>query len=141
MKIVHPAARQPEHAPITGDRIAQALRSGTPGLQNETSTCDDSLEADACVDRAAHLSRSESTPAPTRQSCDRSGRYEMPPIALSSREKEILTLIAGDGSDREVALQLYHQRHGGCGSSDAALGDAITQPHFPADLQSLCRSS
>ena len=48
----------------------------------------------------------------TGQSPDRCGAYQLPPIALSGREKEILALIAGDGSDREVALKLYLQRPG-----------------------------
>ena len=113
------------------ENIIEALRSATPPLLETTGTCEDILEAVRRI--SAHLAGGESRPSPTGQSSGSCSRYQIPPLALSPREREILSLIAGDGSDREIALKLYFQLSGRCGSGDRADEHGSTPGHTAVD--------
>ena len=104
------------------EHIIEALRSATPGAVEKTGTCEDILEAVRRI--SAHLADGASCESPTGQSSDSCSRYQIPPLALSPREREILSLIASDGSDSEIALKLYLQRTGPSAicAPDAAAG-------------------
>lgn len=89
----------------TDDPVVEPLRSGVDRVVEKTNTWEGFIEAFERVSRGMHLFRSQSDPT-----------YQIPALPLSPREEEILTLIAGNGSDSEIALKLYQQRSGRCES-------------------------
>ena len=92
---------------VPDDCVVQALRSGADRVVEKTSTWEDFIEAFERVGRGAHLCTAHSTPT-----------YEIPALPFSPREAEILNLIAGEGTDTEIASKLYQQRSGRCASSE-----------------------
>lgn len=89
---------------VDDDRVIEALRSGADGFVEKTNTWEDFIEAVQRVSRGEHFFRSQGNPTPPGRNGEPAGA---PPIRLSPREKQVLTLIARGDSSKEIATKLH----------------------------------
>ncbi len=90
----------------TDDRIAEAMRSGAEGFVEKTNTWDDFIDAVNSVSGGQRYFRSSSPKVPmVAKTADRQVP-STPKIRLSSREREVLGLIAEGSTSKEIATKL-----------------------------------
>lgn len=92
----------------TTDRLVEALRAGAKGFVEKTNTWEDFLGAIDRVGRGEQYFSSKSSgvkPLSRAALAQRARRYVG--IALSPREVEVLKLIAGGGTSKEIAGKLF----------------------------------
>ena len=92
---------------VTDDRVLDALRSGAHGFVEKTNTWCDFTDAVDRVARGEHYFSSRSNGA--LGDISSAAQRELAPastVALSSREKEVLTCIAHGSTSKEIAQKL-----------------------------------
>jgi len=93
---------------VSDDRVIDALRSGAQGFVEKTNTWGDFIEAVERVSRGEQFFRAQSSPA--LSDVARVGKEQepaVPAVAISTREKEILTLVAEGDTSKEIASKLH----------------------------------
>lgn len=91
----------------TDDRLVEALRSGADGFVEKTNTWDDFIEAVERVSGGERFFRAQSSSASTDAGNTLHAEVSAPSPPLSAREREVLALIAGGDSSKDIAAKLH----------------------------------
>lgn len=90
----------------TDNRIAEAMRSGAEGFVEKTNTWDDFIDAVNSVSDGQRYFRSSRPKVPTISKTADRQVSSAPKAQLSSREREVLGLIAEGSTSKEIASKL-----------------------------------